>query len=298
MIGMAKSCKGGTALANYVMQEDKGYELLRNGIAGETPTEILQEMKIVQDLNQRATNRTLSLVISPEASQGQNLSNKELRNITRDFLNELKIDPNDQQFIAFVHNEKSHKHIHIIANRVKKDGGLLPDHWIGKKAQWAAHRVAKKYGLISAKEKRISNLKDKEHQKDLNKTVKREIIRKHEFVMKQNPKSMQSYFKMMNKLGVQVTPTINKAGRVQGMRMKDLTTGKDFKASDVHRDLSLIKIMDSGIPYDFPEENTAENRVKNAFESTSQNQANLLNALSYYGEDENQKQRERRKYKR
>ena len=33
MIGMAQSCKGGIALANYVMQDEKGYELLRNGCA-------------------------------------------------------------------------------------------------------------------------------------------------------------------------------------------------------------------------------------------------------------------------
>ena len=42
---------GGTALANYVMKDVKGYELLRNNLSGMTPTEILQEMKIIQNLS-------------------------------------------------------------------------------------------------------------------------------------------------------------------------------------------------------------------------------------------------------
>lgn len=294
---MAKSCKGGTPLANYIMKPEKGYELLRNGVAGETSTEILREMRIIQDLNQRAVKRTLSLVISPEESEGKKLTDNELKNITKDYLEELGIDPDKQQFIAFVHNEKSHKHVHIIANRVEVDGRLIKDHWIGKKAQWAAHRVAKKHKLISAKESMIANLKDKKHQKDLNKVVKKEIIKKHEFVIKQKPSSMQEYFKMMNDLDVKVTPTVSMKGRVQGMRMQDLATKNDFKASDVHRDLSLVKVMKSGIPYETFEDNKARASIVESFEALSKSQGNSLGGVSDE-EDKSRKKRKRRKFKR
>ncbi|MBM7421050.1 MULTISPECIES: relaxase/mobilization nuclease domain-containing protein [Chryseobacterium] len=249
MIGMAQSCKGGAALGNYVMQDEKGYELCRNGVCGEDSKEILQEMKIIQDLNQNAQNKTFSLVLSPEKSEGQKLSNKELREITRDFMKKLNIDPEKQQFIAFVHTEKSHKHIHIIANRVQDNGKLISDHFIGKKAQWAAHEVAKENGLISAKEIMINKLQTIEQGKDLDRAVKNEILKKHEFVINQNPKSMELYMKKMEELGVKVTPTINKQGQIQGHRMMDLATGKDFKASEVHRNLGLKKIMENGIPF-------------------------------------------------
>ncbi len=265
MVGMAGSCMGGSALGNYVMQEDKGYELMRNGVSGEKPTEIMKEMRIIQDLNQRARNRTFSLVLSPEMNEGQKLSDTELRTLTKEFMNELKIDPQKQQYIAFVHTEKAHKHIHIIANRVKEDGKLIPDHHIGKKAQWAAHRVAKSHGLVSAKEKMINKLKSQKHQTNFDKSLKKEIRKKHDWVMKHKPKSMQVYFAIMEKLGVKVTPTINKSGRVQGMRMKDLATGKDFKASEVHRSLSLPKIMKTGIPYESPQhDNVPKNQTSNS----------------------------------
>lgn len=251
MIGLAKSCKGGTALANYVMKPEKGYELDRNLVSGDTPTEILQEMRPIQDLNQRAEKRTLSLVLSPHVDDGRQLSDDDLKKMVKDFMRELGVDPKKQQYVAFVHTEKAHKHIHILANRVKDNGKLINDSYIGKRAQWAAHRVAKKYGLTSAKEKMIKNLNSKKHQTNLEKVVKNEIRKKHNFVVKYHPESMQEYFQMMAKLNVKVTPTINKSGRVQGMRMKDLATDKDFKASEVHRSLSLLKIMkEQNIPYE------------------------------------------------
>lgn len=239
MIGKAKSCIGGTALANYVMKDAKGYELLRNNLSGMTPTQILQEMKIIQNLNQKAQYKTLSLVLSPEKTEGQKLTNKELQEMTLDFLKELKIDTKNQQYLAFVHTEKEHKHIHIICNRVKDDGTLVPDNFIGKKAKWAAHRIAKERGLISAKERMIENLKNIELGKDNNRAIKNRILEKHNLVMKTNPKSMEEYKRKMYDFGVKVIPTINRQGLIQGYRFLDLESGNNFKASEIHKKLGL-----------------------------------------------------------
>ena len=241
MIGMAQSCKGGIALANYVMQDEKGYELLRNGLCGETPSEILNEMKVIQNLNQRAEKKTFSLVISPEKKEGQRLSDKELREINKDIMK--------HQFIAFFHTVKANNHIHIIANRVKEDGRLINDSHIGKRAQWAGHNVAKERGLTSAKEVMIDKIQNIERENDLDRTIKGVILKKHSSVMKMHPKSMEEYQKMMLDLGVEVVPTVNKQGQIQGHRMIDLATGKNFKASEIHRQLGLKNIMKEGIPF-------------------------------------------------
>lgn len=275
MIGKAKSCIGGTALANYVIKDAKGYELLRNNLSGETPTEILHEMKIIQDLNQKAQYKTLSLVLSPEKTEGQMLTNKELKEMTLDFLKELKIDTKNQQYLAFVHTEKEHKHIHIICNRVKDNGTLVSDNFIGKKAQWAAHRIAKERGLISAKEKMIENLKNIEQGKDNKRAIKNRILEKHNLVMKTNPKSMEDYKRKMYDFDVKVIPTINRQGLIQGHRFLDLETQYDFKASEIHRKLGLNLFSEKEIlpigkkPINstetFPEtnENSNENDIEN-----------------------------------
>ena len=238
---------GGTALANYVMKDVKGYELLRNNLSGMTPTEILQEMKIIQNLNQKAQYKTLSLVLSPEKIEGKKLTNKELQEMTLDFLKELKIDTKNQQYLAFVHTEKEHKHIHIICNRVKDNGTLVSDNFIGKKAQWAAHRIAKERGLISAKERMIENLKNIEQGKDNNRAIKNRILEKHNLVMETNPKSMEEYRRKMYDFGVKVIPTINRQGLIQGYRFLDLESGNNFKASEIHRKLGLNVLSEKEI---------------------------------------------------
>ena len=247
MIGKVKSCIGGTALANYVMKDVKGYELLRNNLSGMTPTQILQEMKIIQNLNQKAQYKTLSLVLSPEKIEGKKLTNKELQEMKLDFLKELKIDTKNQQYLAFVHTEKEHKHIHIICNRVKDDGTLVSDNFIGKKAQWAAHRIAKERGLISAKERMIENLKNIEQGKDNKRAIKNKILEKHNLVMKINPKSMEEYKHKMYDFGIKVIPTINRQGLIQGHRFLDLESGSDFKASEIHRKLGLNVLSEKEI---------------------------------------------------
>lgn len=247
MIGMAKSCSGGGALGNYIMDERKGYELDRNNLCGSTPKEIIEEMKMIQDLNHRATNKTFSMVISPDIKDGKNLSDDELRGITKDYLNKLGIDTEKQQYVAFVHTEKEHKHVHIIANRVQPNGKLIPDHHIGKRAQWIAHAIAKEKGLVSAKEKMFENLKNIDKVKD---NLKTEIFSKHQAVMMERPQTFQKYIFQMKQQGLEVNPTINRQGQVQGFRVRDLKTDKEYKMSEIHRSMSASNLIKSGLKND------------------------------------------------
>jgi hypothetical protein len=250
MIGLAKACNGGGTLANYVLDGNKGYELDRNLLCGSTPKEMVEEMKMIQDLNQRATNKTFSMVLSPDVKDGQNLSDIELKSMTQDYLNKLGIDTNKQQYVAFVHTEKEHKHIHIIANRVQSNGKLLSDHHIGKRGQWVAHEIAKERGLVSAKEKMFENINSIDQNKGSLKSMKAEIFNKHQIVMKEKPKTFDNYIKQMNLKGLDVKPTINKQGQIQGFRVTDRETNSDFKASEIHRSMSFGNLIKDGLKND------------------------------------------------
>ena len=244
---MAKSCIGGFSLFNYVIAEEKGMEILRNNLCGETPIELFQEMKILQNLNQNATNKLVSMVLSPYVDDGEKLSKKQLQNLTKEFLKELEIDTDQAQFIAFMHTEKLHRHIHILLNRVDEKGKLLKDHHIGKKAQWAAHRVAEKNNLISAKQMRIDKLKASERLEFDFKNLRKELYQKHLNVMAAKPKKMERYLSEMMRLGVKFIPTINKQGNLQGFRVRDIETQVEMKASEVHRNMGLKNLLDSGL---------------------------------------------------
>ena len=247
MIGMAKSCIGGFSLFNYVIDDQKGIEILRNNLCGETPIELFQEMKILQNLNQNATNKLISMVLSPHVDDGEKLSKKQLQNLTKEFLKELEIDTNQAQFIAFMHTEKRHRHIHILLNRVDEKGKLLKDHHIGKKAQWAAHRVAEKNELVSAKQMRIDKIRASESFEFDSKNLRKEMFRKHLNVMATKPNTMEKYLSEMLKKEIKFIPTINKQGDLQGFRVRDMESQTEMKASDVHRNMGLKKLLDSGL---------------------------------------------------
>lgn len=243
MIALAKSCNGGGGLFNYIMNESKGYELFRNNICGINTMEILEEFRIIQDLNQRATNKTLSLVLSPDIEDGNRMSDEELISLTKEFLSDLGIDIQHQQFLAFVHNKK-HKHIHIICNRVKVTGKLTSDHHIGKQSQWIAHRIAQKRGLISAKQIMIDKIKANQNPefKNPKSSTKSEIYNKHLKAIESHLNSLDEYINAMKSMGVIVKPTINKQGLTQGFRMIDVSTNENYKASEINRKMNLNEI--------------------------------------------------------
>ena len=247
MIGKAKSCVGGFSLFNYVIDDEKGIELLRNNLCGGTPIELFQEMKILQNLNQKVTNKLISLVFSPHVNDGENLSKKQLQNLTKEFLKELEIDADNSQFIAFLHTEKRHRHIHILLNRVDENGKLLKDNYIGKKAQWAAHRVAEKNRLISAKQIRIDKIKASDDIKSNSKNLRKEIYQKHLKVMESKPLTMEKYLAEMLKKNIKFIPTINKQGELQGFRVRNMENQTEMKASEVHRNMGLKILLDSGL---------------------------------------------------
>ena len=292
MISKAKSCPGGTALFQYVVNEEKGYELLRNGLSGETPKELYSDMSIFQNQNLRCTNNTISIVLSPTIQDSVTMSNDELKALTENFLKEMDLDSKSNQFIAFVHTEKDHKHIHILLNRVKTDGSLTNDSFISKKAQAAAHRMALKLGWTSAKD--ITEAKERER-KEFTKEVRGIIKKAHYIVLKGIPKNLKAYQKEMAKFGIRVIPTINKQGNIQGFRFIHGVTGTNLKASEVDRNLRLNKLFT--IETSNNSLNLDKEPVLNEYRLNSTVFNSILSQLAFNaveGPDENSKRKKKR----
>lgn len=244
MIGMAKACPGGGSLLNYIINDRKGYELFRSNLCGITSQELLEEFRISQELNQRTTNKVLSLVLSPSIEDSEKLNDQDLKGLTIEFLKELNINTENHQFLAFIHNEKQkHKHIHIYCSRIDLTGKALSDHFIGKKAQWAAHKIAIKRGLISAKQIMFNKIKSADDVEDLKTTKK--IFEKHQKAISMQLDSLESYFDVMKSMGVIVQPSINKQGQIQGHRFLNVATNENFKASEINRKIDLKNFANS-----------------------------------------------------
>ena len=233
MIGKGKSIAHTQASMSYGWNQEKEAEMiLKEFLHGDTPKDITKEFKMLQDQNYHCTKNTLSFVISPTIEDGKRLGKEELQAITKRFMHEMKLG--DRQAIAFVHQDKDHKHIHLYVNRIDFRGVAYNDSFIGKRSQQAAEKTAEHLGLTTVKQIQF--------EKEFNlKEIRTEIKRRHDQTMKQfKPKSFDAYIKDMQVNGVKVIPTINNQNKLQGFRFE--FDGHNLKGSEVHRNMSLGNI--------------------------------------------------------
>ncbi|WP_445954994.1 relaxase/mobilization nuclease domain-containing protein [Yeosuana sp.] len=233
MIGKGKSISHTKASMSYGWDQEKDAEIvLKEFLYGDSPAEITKEFKMLQDQNHNCTKNTLSFIISPTIEDGKRLESKDLNEITKRFINEMKLG--ERQAIAFVHKDKEHRHIHLYVNRIDFNGVAYNDSFIGKRSQLAAEKVAEKMGLTTVKQVQF--------EKEFNlREIRSEIKRRHDVTMKQfNLKSLDDYVKCMQVNGVKVIPTINNQNKLQGFRFK--FDGHNLKGSEIHRNMSVGNI--------------------------------------------------------
>ncbi len=233
MIGKGKSIAHTGASISYGWNQDKGAEIIHTQhLICDNSQEITEEFRLVQEMNSRTKNNTLSFVLSPTIEDGKKLTNQELGKLTKNFILEMNLKNN--QAVAFVHRDKQHTHIHLYANRIGFDGKTYKDSFIGKRSQLAAEKVAKEMGLTTAREIQQEKLLGM-------KGIRNEIKQIHDNVIqKDRPKDFDTYIKLMQKHDVKVIPFINKANELQGFRFE--YKGHNLKGSAVHRSLSGGKI--------------------------------------------------------
>ncbi|WP_227009130.1 relaxase/mobilization nuclease domain-containing protein [Christiangramia fulva] len=233
MIGKGKSISHTRASMTYGWNQEKEAKVVfKQELIGETPKEITKEFQAIQELNENCQRNTLSFVLSPTIEDGQKLSNKQLKEICKSFVE--KMDLGDHQAIAFVHKDKEHKHIHLYVNRINYQGQAYNDSFIGKRSQLMAEKVALEHKLETVKEvqmEKLINLKD----------IRAEIKRRHDIALKSfRPNTFERYQEAMHCNGVRVIPCINKAEKLQGFRFE--FDKYNLKGSEIHRSMSMGNI--------------------------------------------------------
>ncbi len=242
MVGKGKAIGHGSAGIDYALGKDQAEVIDKNYIVGNNGNEIKKEFQIYQDLNQRCKNNEYSFVLSPQVKDGKALTNDQWKELSQEFLKRMNLDKH--QSITIKHTpidtttgKEKHQHLHIFVNRIDHNGVAHKDNFIGKKAQNIADQLAQERGMERAKEIQKSNILNKELDKD----TKKEIFKIHSNIIQNHkPKDFQQYCDLMKSNKVNVQPTINKAGKLQGFRLE--YQGLNFKASEVHRSMTLSRM--------------------------------------------------------
>jgi hypothetical protein len=233
MIGKGKAIAHTGVSIRYGWNQEKEAEIVfKQHLIGETPAEITKEFQTIQQLNCRCKNNTLSFIISPTIEDGERLKSKDLQKIVQKFMTQMELK--ERQAIAFVHQDKKHKHIHLYVNRIDFKGKAYKDNFIGKRSQFAAEKVARELHLTTVKQVQF----EKEFQL---KAIRAEIKRRHDLSIQQfKPRSFDAYINAMKTNGVKVIPSINKSNQLQGFRFA--FDNYNLKGSEVHRKMSIINI--------------------------------------------------------
>lgn len=266
MISKASSIAHTKASIKYGWNNEKEAEIVLNQhLIGCTPGELSKEFAMVQRLNTRCTNNTISVVISPCIEDRDKLNKSMLKRICERFMKDLQMG--NRQAIAFVHNDKPHKHIHLYINRIDFNGKTYNDSFISKKCQDIAEKVAIDLSLTTVKD--IQNRK-----LNATKAIRTAIFKKHQAVLKQRPASIDKYLEFMKKENIGVQAIINKSNQLQGFRFQ--YKGSDYKGSEVNRKLTGSNILKELSPF---LKITNDNKIKIGGEIFSLNH-NLEKALN------------------
>ena len=238
MIGKAKSIAHTSNSVNYGKNKANSQEISRHNVIGTTGLEIENEFKVYQNMNSNARFNTITVVLSPAPEDGIQLSNSDFKSLTDDYLKRMNLQ--DHQHIAYLHLDTKQPHVHVYINRIDSKGVAYNDSFISIKTQNIVNDLAKERGFVNAREKMIHK---KEKEQTHLKALKAEIFLKHKEVLQQRPNSVQDYIKAMDSKGLIIQPTLNSKKEIQGFRIIDRTTNSNFKASEIHRSMSMGNII-------------------------------------------------------
>lgn len=134
----------GGALA-YAFGEDKGAEIVGGNMSGKTPDELSSEFGVSRRLRSSVERPVWHTSLS--MPKGEKLTTGQWNDITRDFMSEVGMNPDNHQYIAIRHSDNDYDHVHIVASRIGLDAKLWLGQFEAKKAIEATQRLEKQHNL-------------------------------------------------------------------------------------------------------------------------------------------------------
>ncbi len=237
---MIAKCKaiahGGNAL-EYIFHEGKfGWLLALHNLCGETPKEIHEEMKLINDYNSRCKNKFLRIEIGIAPQDEPQMTFKTLNRLALLFAKQMGLD--DHQWVAVTHKDTDNLHIHIIANRICLGGKVYDTTFVSNRAARVAEELSHKYELTIAKEVHSARPHRKAQANPARERTKQQVRSIcYALLEKHRGKGLSGHSMFLyelNRSGVMIDRMKNKQGKVYGLKFT--YDGHSFKASEIGRE--------------------------------------------------------------
>ena len=250
MIAKCKAIAHGSNALEYVFREGKlGRILALHNLCGETPKEIHEEMRLINNYNSRCKNKFLRIEIGIAPQDEPQMTFKTLNRLALLFAKQMGLD--DHQWVAVTHKDTDNLHIHIIANRISLGRQVYDTTFVSNRAARVAEELSRKYGLTIAKKVATARPHRKAQANPARERTKQQVRSIcYALLEKHKGKGLSGHSMFLYELyrsGVEIDRLKNKQGKVYGLKFT--YDGQSFKASEIGREFgyhTLPKQFESG----------------------------------------------------
>ena len=253
MVATAKPIEHGQAMTNYATKDFRADIVKVNLLTEDLPPMgmwdemVLHMNRFKQKFARKPINKTsIRIEVSPSMNESDGWTLNDWRHFTEEFVNELdqvtktpdgkhknlvKTNIKNSQYFAALHYDAKSgiPHLHLVVNRIDKDGNINDCHFIGERAVAAAQAINLRYGWKDPMEIREEHLK--------------QITNDCMDILKSLPRfEWTDYETMLTKRGYKVKLQPDKDGKIRGYSIKmgnssykssELGTGRKLMPSQI-----------------------------------------------------------------
>jgi hypothetical protein len=248
MIAKMKSNQSIGATLGYNLKEDSQI-IAVNNLVGDHIQDYEKQMRATQELFEgRAKNLTAHVIISPSIEDGQRLKLDHWKDIANAYLKKTSLETYES--IVFLHEDREHKHLHIVSNRIDSEGKIYRNGNELAMSQRIGNEIAQEFGLMQAREIMLKNkrLGEKNKEQEILGSVER-IKNELKLAAKaalgnKNLFDTDKYFNSLRNSGYKVKEHLNKdSGQLRGYGIEK--DGTFYNASDFGKEFTLSSLSQS-----------------------------------------------------
>lgn len=236
----------------YTLEKD-GAELIGGTMSGTDRPSLTREFGVTKALRPNASRPVWHCSLS--AAPGEHLSDQQWNDIAHDFMQRMKFDPGNNQYMIVRHTDTDKDHIHIVASRIGLDGKLWHGQYELKNMMQHTQQMEKDYGLkvtpgLEYDENHKAGLSRGEIEKSLrtgNPAAKLVLQESIDNALQDRP-DMAAFIERLEAAGIGVRPNLASTGRCSGLSFE--YQGEVFKASHLGKKYGFGQLQKRGLDYD------------------------------------------------
>jgi hypothetical protein len=231
-------------------------------MCGQTPEELVAEEAIARQLKPNLKVAVFHATLSVDSTEKlKDSEENDQRWLARaaNYMKAIKFDNN--QYAVVKHSDTGHHHIHIVANRICLDRGVVDDSWDYDKSQETIRQLERNYNLETVTpswetDKRAQTTVEHRQLKSKgNKSVSVQLQDLIDEVTQDNP-SMPEFVERLQQQGVEVQVTLTGIGfskgisyNLDGVALSGTQLGKAYTFSGLqkHRGISYNQQRDNAL---------------------------------------------------